>query len=297
MAVGQIIDGKKIASVLKEDMKNEVVDLKKKFGKVPGLAVVLVGDDPASHSYVRNKHRACQEVGIASYEYTFDSSVRESELLELLHTLNNDSNVHGILVQVPLPKHIDEKKIIHAIDYRKDVDGFHPINVGKMMIGDTDGFAPCTPYGCQILINRAVHDLKGKHVVVVGRSNIVGKPVANLLVQKNERANCIVTICHSAAPDLSYYTKQADILVVAIGQPELITGDMVKDGVVVIDVGSNRVAAPETERGYKWVGDVNFNEVSPKASAISPVPGGVGPMTITVLLMNTLKSFKLHNVQ
>ncbi|HPT12658.1 MAG TPA: bifunctional 5,10-methylenetetrahydrofolate dehydrogenase/5,10-methenyltetrahydrofolate cyclohydrolase, partial [Bacteroidales bacterium] len=208
--------------------------------------------------------------------------------------LNRDKNVNGILVQLPLPKHIHENDIINAIDPDKDIDGFHPVNTGKM-VADLDCFYPCTPAGIQELIYRYVKDLKGKHLVVVGRSNIVGKPVANMMLQKNERANCVVTVCHTAAPDISVYTKQADILVVAAGRAHTLTGDMVKEGVVVIDVGVNRIPDPADRTKTKIVGDVDFESVEPKASAITPVPGGVGPMTIAMLLFNTVKAFELHN--
>ncbi len=290
-----IIDGKSIAQEIREDIKTEVSALLSKHQTPPGLAVVLVGADPASTVYVRNKHKGCEEVGIRSFEYKLPEDTDEAKLLLLVEELNNNPEVNGILVQLPLPKHIDSEKIIHAINPEKDVDGFHPINTGKIMIGDDDCFYPCTPFGIQELISRYEDNLKGKHLVVVGRSNIVGKPIANMMVQKNEKANCIVTICHTAAPDISYYTKQADILVVAAGYPNTVTGDMVKEGAIVIDVGVNRAPHPEIEGKTKLVGDVNFAEVSVKAKAITPVPGGVGPMTITMLLKNTVKAYNLQN--
>lgn len=291
-----IIDGKAVSAEMRQIIKKEIIELKDRTGKSPGLAVVLVGNDPASSVYVNNKHRACIELGISSFEYRLPEETTENDLVELISSLNKDERVNGILVQLPLPKHISEKRIIDTIDYRKDVDGFHPVNVGKLVIGDDDCFLPCTPHGCQILINRALSNTKGKHVVVVGRSNIVGKPVANIMLQKNKNADCIVTVCHSAADDLSYYTKQADILVAAIGKPEMITAGMVKEGVIVIDVGINRVNDPEHPGKTRLVGDVKFDEVSKKASAITPVPGGVGPMTITMLMKNTVEAFKRHNI-
>lgn len=293
--MAEIIDGKKVAAELREDIQKEVVKLKDKVGMVPGLAVVLVGEDPASQVYVRMKGKGCEEVGIASFQHTLDVATTENELLELIDTLNNSKEVNGILVQLPLPAHINEEKILIAIDPGKDVDGFHPVNVGKMVVGDESCFYPCTPYGCQILINRYMKNLKGKHLVIVGRSNIVGKPLANMMVQKNDRANCVVTVCHTAAPDIGYFTKQGDILVVAAGRPDVVTADMVKPGAVVIDVGVNRIKHPDDPAKTKLVGDVDFEGVSKVASAITPVPGGVGPMTITMLLQNTLKAFKLQN--
>ena len=290
-----IIDGKAIAAEIREGIRDEVLELKNKHDIVPGLAVVLVGDDPASAIYVRNKGKACEEVGIRSFEFILPGETSQEELLSLVDRLNADSEVNGILVQLPLPRHVNEKSVINRINPEKDADGFHPVNAGRIMIGDDDCFPPCTPLGCQELIYRNVKDLKGKHVVVVGRSNIVGKPVANMMVQKNDRANCIVTICHTAAKDISQYTRQADILVVAAGVPEMITADMVKPGVVVIDVGTNRIPHPTEPGKTKLVGDVKFAEVKEIASAITPVPGGVGPMTITMLLKNTVKACKLQH--
>ncbi|MGL4370938.1 MAG: bifunctional 5,10-methylenetetrahydrofolate dehydrogenase/5,10-methenyltetrahydrofolate cyclohydrolase, partial [Spirochaetota bacterium] len=223
------------------------------------------------------------------------SQTSEDDLCALIETLNKDERVHGVLVQLPLPKHINEKRIISLIDYRKDVDGFHPVNVGKLVVGDDDCFYPCTPYGCKILINKVIPDPKGMHCVIVGRSNIVGKPMANLMVQKKPGADCIVTVCHSAAKNLKEYTLSADILIAAIGSPEFITADMVKEGAVVIDVGMNRIQNPADPAKTKLVGDVKFDEVSQKAYAITPVPGGVGKMTIAMLLANTVKSFRNHN--
>lgn len=289
-----IIDGKKIASEIQEEIRREVAALEKRLGAVPGLAVVLVGNDPGSAVYVRNKGRACEEAGFASFQYTLPENTPQEELVALVDELNARDDVDGILVQLPLPKHIDEAAIINRIYPQKDVDAFHPANVGKILIGDESGFLPCTPQGCKILINRAVPSLRGKHLVVVGRSNIVGKPMAAMMLQKKKDADCIVTVCHTAAPDISYYTRQADVLVVAAGRAGMITGSMVKEGAVVIDVGMNRIPHPDDPSKTKLVGDVKFDEVEKIASAITPVPGGVGPMTITMLLSNTLKAFRMH---
>lgn len=275
--MAEIIDGKLVSSSTRKTIALGVEKFKSDFGYAPGLAVVLVGDDPASAVYVRNKHKGCLEVGISSYEIKMPADASESELLDKIDALNADPNVHGILVQLPLPKHIDEKKVIERIDPEKDVDAFHPENVGKIMLGQYD-FLPCTPAGIMKLLEFYKIDPTGKECVVIGRSNIVGKPMALLLLEKNGT----VTVCHSRTRNLADITKRADILVVAIGKAEFLTADMVKDGVVVIDVGINRTA------DGKLVGDVAFDEVSKKASYITPVPGGVGPMTITMLLKNTL---------
>ena len=275
--MAEIIDGKLVSSSTRQTIALGVEKFKSDFGYAPGLAVVLVGDDPASAVYVRNKHKGCLEVGINSYEIKMPADTSEDALLEKIDELNADPNVHGILVQLPLPKHIGENKVIDRIDPKKDVDAFHPENVGKIMLGKYD-FLPCTPAGIMKLLEFYKIDPTGKECVVIGRSNIVGKPMALLLLEKNGT----VTVCHSRTKNLSDITKRADILVVAIGKPEFLTADMVKDGVVVIDVGINRTAEG------KLVGDVAFNEVSEKASYITPVPGGVGPMTITMLLKNTL---------
>ncbi len=285
-----IIDGKKVAQEIRNELKEKVAGLKSAYGKVPGLVTIIVGENPASKVYVRMKHKACEEVGMNPKIEALPATTSEDELVSLIKKYNNDENFHGILVQLPLPEQIDEDKIIETISPEKDVDGFHPVNVGKLLIGQ-DTFEPCTPAGVVELLKRYNIETKGKHVVVVGRSNIVGKPVAAMLLQKKEGANAIVTVCHSAANNLSDYTKSADILIAAIGRPRFITGEMVKEGVVVIDVGINRVDAPETKKGYKLVGDVDFDDVSQKASFITPVPGGVGPMTIAMLLNNTYKSF------
>lgn len=284
----QLIDGKKTSQEIKDELKTEISKLK---GKVPGLVTILVGENPASQVYVRMKNKACAKIGMHSKIEQLDGSVSEEELLSIIETYNNDSDYHGILVQLPLPGHIDEEKVIESISVEKDVDGFHPINVGKMVIGK-DTFFPCTPNGIIELLKRYNIETKGKHVVIIGRSNIVGKPVANLLLQKKEGANAVVTVCHSAAGDLSQYSKQADILIAAIGRPDFITADMVKDGAVVIDVGVNRVDDDTKEKGYRLVGDVDFDDVSKKSSYITPVPGGVGPMTIAMLLKNTFIAFK-----
>lgn len=293
--MAKIIDGRAVSAEIRAGIKGEISLLRNKTGKTPGLVVVLVGNNPASATYVRMKGKGCEEVGIRSSQRLLPADTSGEDLLRLIDELNADDRVSGILVQLPLPSHIGGSAVINRISPSKDVDGFHPVNVGKMMIGDQDGFFPCTPYGCQILINRSVPDLKGKHLVVVGRSNIVGKPLANLMVQKNKNANCIVTVCHTAAGDIAYYTRQADILVAAAGSPGMIRGDMVKEGVVVIDVGSNWVPDPADPSRTKQIGDVKFDEVEKIASAITPVPGGVGPMTIAMLLGNTLKAFKAQN--
>ena len=275
--MAEIIDGKLVSASTRSDIAVGVEKFKSDFGYAPGLAVVLVGDDPASAVYVRNKHKGCLEVGITSFEIRMPADTAEDALLEKIDELNADPAVHGILVQLPLPKHIDENKVIDRIDPKKDVDAFHPENVGKIMLGKYD-FLPCTPAGIMKLLEFYNIDICGKECVVIGRSNIVGKPMAHLLLEKNGT----VTVCHSRTKNLAEVTKRADILVVAIGKPEFLSADMVKDGAVVIDVGINRTAEG------KLVGDVAFAEVSKKASYITPVPGGVGPMTITMLLKNTL---------
>jgi methylenetetrahydrofolate dehydrogenase (NADP+)/methenyltetrahydrofolate cyclohydrolase len=285
--VAKIISGKEIAKGIRDELKTEVDELKEK-GVTPGLGVVLVGDDPASHVYVRAKGKACDKLGIYSETTTLPADAKEEELLKIIDKMNNDPKIHGILVQLPLPKHIDENKVLMAIDPDKDVDGFHPVNVGRMLVGD-ECFLPCTPHGVQELLVRSGNDPAGKHVVVVGRSNIVGKPVAGILMQKKDGANATVTIAHSRTQNLNELTKCADIIVAAIGKPEYIKADMVKDGVVIIDVGVNQVGT--TAEGKRILkGDVDFEGVKEKASAITPVPGGVGPMTITMLMQNTVKS-------
>jgi methylenetetrahydrofolate dehydrogenase (NADP+)/methenyltetrahydrofolate cyclohydrolase len=284
----QIISGKEISAEIKEELKERIASLTDK-GVTPGLAVVLVGEDPASQVYVRMKGKACDELGIYSETRRYPEDFPEEELLAVIDELNADPKIHGILVQLPLPDHIDENKILLRIKPEKDVDGFHPINVGAMLIGEP-GFLPCTPHGIQELLMRSGNDPNGKHVVIVGRSNIVGKPVAAILMQKKPGANATVTVCHSRTKDLPAMCREGDILVAAMGVPQFIKGDMVKEGAVVIDVGVNRVDDPEAKRGYRLVGDVDFEPVAAKASAIIPVPGGVGPMTIVMLMMNTVIS-------
>ncbi|MBN1531800.1 MAG: bifunctional 5,10-methylenetetrahydrofolate dehydrogenase/5,10-methenyltetrahydrofolate cyclohydrolase [Spirochaetes bacterium] len=289
-----IIDGKKVAEDIRRQVREEAARLKESQSIVPGLAVVLVGEDPASQAYVRMKGKGCEEVGIRSLQHRLGAQTTQGELLSLIGELNRNGEVHGILVQLPLPAHIDEKSVINAIDPAKDVDGFHPVNVGKMVIGEEDGMLPCTPLGCQELIARYASPLGGKHLVIVGRSNIVGKPLANMMVQKQPRANCVVTVCHTAAADIGYFTRQADILVVAAGRPGTVSASMVKEGAVIIDVGSNRVPHPDDPSRSRFVGDVDFEGVSRVATAITPVPGGVGPMTIAMLLKNTMKACGLQ---
>jgi len=286
----KIIDGKKTAAEIRGELKTRLIEIIENKNRIPGLVTILVGEDPASKVYVNMKIKACSEIGMHSKLEKLDDSISEQELLKIIENYNNDPLFHGILVQLPLPKHIDEDKVIESINPKKDVDGFHPVSVGKLMIGK-DTFKSCTPYGIMELLKRYNIQTRGKHVVVVGRSNIVGKPIANMLVQKEEGANSVVTVCHSAAPDISLFTKQADILIAAVGRANLITDTMVKDDVVIIDVGINRIDAPETKKGYKLVGDVDFDAVSEKSSYITPVPGGVGPMTIAMLLTNTFKAF------
>lgn len=282
----QIIDGKQIAADVRAEVAQKVAELKKK-GIAPCLAVILVGDNPASVSYVTGKQKALAEVGMVDCSVHLPEDTTEEALLKLINELNKDDSVHGILVQLPLPKHISEDKVIMAIDPLKDVDGFHPVNVGNMVIG-RPGFLPCTPHGIIVLLKKAGIKTNGKHAVVIGRSNIVGKPVSILLVQKS--VNCTVTMCHTGTKNMSEITKQADIIVVASGQPHTLTADMVKDGAVVIDVGVNRIHDASKKSGFRLIGDCDFDEVKEKASFITPVPGGVGPMTIAMLMVNTLES-------
>ncbi len=284
-----IIDGRKLAAGLRAQIAAGVAELKAEKGVAPGLAVILVGDNPASVSYVTAKERACADVGIVSRELRLAANVPEEELLARIAELNHDPAIHGILVQLPLPKGLSEKKVIYAIAPEKDVDGFTPVNVGKMLIGD-DCFLPCTPHGILKLVEAAGMDVSGKHVVVIGRSNIVGKPVAALFARKGRAANATVTLCHTGTPDIARHTREADVVVVAAGRPNTLTGDMLKPGAVVIDVGVNRVPDPSATKGYRLVGDADFESCAAVASAITPVPGGVGPMTITMLLWNTLES-------
>jgi methylenetetrahydrofolate dehydrogenase (NADP+)/methenyltetrahydrofolate cyclohydrolase len=288
----ELIDGKAIAAQIREEVQVEVAKIKER-GKIPGLAVILVGDDPASHVYVRQKGKACEKAGIYSITKHLPTTVSQQELLDYVNQYNNDPRCNGLLVQLPLPEHIDSQKIIDAVAVEKDVDCFHPYNVGRLTIGKPV-FKPATPAGIVELLKRSGVSTSGKHVVIIGRSNIVGKPLANLLVQKNLDANAVVTVVHSAAGDISHFTRQADILVAAIGKPEFVRGNMIKKDAVVIDVGVNRVHA-DNEKGYRLAGDVAFEEASEIASYITPVPGGVGPMTIAMLLKNTLTAFHLQN--
>lgn len=287
--MAEIIDGKKIAQDIKREVKEETIRLKELKDVTPGLAVILVGDNPASQSYVKSKGKACEEVGFYSITESMPASSSEQDLLTKINEFNRDPKIHGILVQLPLPKHFNEQKIIEAIDPRKDVDGLHPMSIGKLVIG-IDTFKSCTPAGIQELLVRSGNDPSGKHVVVVGRSNIVGKPVANILLQKQQGANAVVTIAHTGASDLTSYIKSADILIAAIGKPEFITGAMLKPGVVIIDVGINRIEDVSNPKGYRIVGDVHFESASKVAKAITPVPGGVGLMTVAMLMKNTLKA-------
>ncbi len=287
--MAQIIDGKKISEEIKSEIKERTKLLLDSRGIVPGLAVLLVGDDAASSIYVNSKNKACDALGFKSIVERMPADAKENEVISLINKWNSDPEVHGILVQLPLPKHINETKVLLSINPTKDVDGFHPESVGRLVVG-LPGFVSCTPAGIFELLKRSNIDISGKHAVVVGRSNIVGKPIANILYQKKKHANAVVTICHTGAKDLSYYTKQADIIIAAVGKPNVIKADDVKDGVIVIDVGINRVEDSSSPKGYKIVGDVDFDSVAPKASAITPVPGGVGPMTIAMLMHNTLLS-------
>lgn len=291
-----IIDGKKVSLDLKNELKASVDKCKTITGNVPGLTIIIVGQDPASQGYVRNKAKTCKEIGMISTVIAMPAETTQKQLLDTIEDLNNDPAVHGILVQEPLPEHIDGFTVTLAIDPSKDVDGFHPQNLGCLVMGHLDKcFISCTPYGILELLTRYSIETKGKHCVVLGRSNIVGKPMANLMLQKLDAANCTVTICHSATPDISFYTKQADILIAAIGQAGYITADMVKPGVVVIDVGNNRIEDPAAKSGFRVVGDVDYESVSAVAAAMTPVPGGVGPMTIAMLMKNTLQSFQRIN--
>ncbi len=284
----KIIDGKQVAADIRAELKAQVEQLKRS-GVTPGLGVILVGDDPASKSYVTAKEKACGEIGLFSDDNRLPAATTQAELMARVKQLNADSRIHGILVQLPLPKHLDETEVLLAIDPDKDVDGFHPVNVGRMVLGQK-AYLPCTPHGVLQLLVRSGVKLKGAHVVIVGRSNIVGKPLANMLSEKSDRANATVTLCHTGTKDIGYFTRQADVIVAAAGRPNTITAEMVKPGAVVIDVGVNRVNDPTKKSGFRLVGDVDFEAVKEKASLITPVPGGVGPMTITMLLFNTVES-------
>jgi methylenetetrahydrofolate dehydrogenase (NADP+)/methenyltetrahydrofolate cyclohydrolase len=285
----KIIDGTAMAREVRAEVAEGVSALKASTGLTPGLAVVLVGDDPASAAYVRNKGRAATEAGIMARDVRLPADTSQDELLEKVAELNEDHRVHGMIVQLPLPSHVDEHVVTEAIDPRKDVDGLHPMNVGRLVAG-RPRFVPATPAGVQQMLLRSGYDPEGLRVVVCGRSEIVGKPLSILLMQRLEGSNATVTVCHTRTRDLAETTRQADILVAAVGSPLFVTGDMVRDGAVVIDVGINRVDAPQRRRGYRLVGDVDFDAVSQKAAAITPVPGGVGPMTIAMLLDNTLRA-------
>lgn len=285
-----IIDGKKIADEIQQEIKQTIQQLT--FARPPCLAVVLIGDHPSSQIYVNRKTQACEAVGIHSIKCSLSALISEEELLAQIETLNQNPAIDGILVQLPLPPHINPLHVTHAINPQKDVDGFHPYNVGKMLIGETDGFLPCTPLGIKVLMERSSIDISGKHVLVIGRSNIVGKPIAALLMQGIPGGNATVTVAHRYSVDLKKFCLLADMIIVAIGKPNFITADMVQEGAVVIDVGINKISDPSKKNGYQIVGDVDFAQVAPKCSFITPVPGGVGPMTIAMLLQNTLISYR-----
>jgi len=289
--MAKLIDGRAIAEKVYLELRREIAQLNAKSVR-PGLAVVLVGDDPASRAYVRSKDKMCRELGLHSVKLELPASTIQAELLARVDELNRDPGIHGILVQSPPPEHIDESAIVRALDPRKDVDGFHPENVAKLVLEDPTGFVPCTPLGAQRLLLESGIEISGAHVVVLGRSMIVGKPMALLLMQKNKTGNATVTVVHSRSRDLAQVTRSADIIIAAIGRAEFVTADHVREGAAVIDVGINRVEDAASKRGYRLVGDVAFDEVSKKASAITPVPGGVGPMTIAMLMANTVKAAK-----
>jgi methylenetetrahydrofolate dehydrogenase (NADP+)/methenyltetrahydrofolate cyclohydrolase len=288
----RILDGAAIAAAIREEIAGEVRALAA-TGTIPGLAVVIVGDDPASQLYVKSKGQACHEAGMLSETVRLPAETTEAELLAVVDRLNADPAIHGFLVQLPLPRHIDAEQVLNRIAPAKDVDGFHPVNVGRLSVGDPAAFRPATPYGVQQMLIRSGIETKGAHAVILGRSNIVGKPMASLFLQEAPGGNATVTVCHSRSRDLPALTRQADILVVAIGKPAFVTRDMVRPGAVVIDVGINRVTDPAEPKGYRVVGDVDYGPVSEVASAITPVPGGVGKMTIAMLLMNTLQAARL----
>jgi methylenetetrahydrofolate dehydrogenase (NADP+)/methenyltetrahydrofolate cyclohydrolase len=287
--MAKVIDGRAIAEKVYTDLRRQIAELKSK-GVTPGLAVILVGDNPASRAYVRSKDKMCRDLGLYSLKLELPASTKQAELLASVEELNCNPSVHGILVQSPPPEQIDEVAVVRSLDPRKDVDGFHPENVAKLVIDDSSGFVPCTPLGVQRLLIESKVEISGAHVVILGRSMIVGKPLALLLMQKNKNANATVTVAHSRSHDLEKITQSADILVAAIGQPNFVRSEHLRDGAVVIDIGINRVEDATSERGYQLVGDVAFDEVSKKAAAITPVPGGVGPMTIAMLMSNTVKA-------
>ncbi len=290
----EIIDGKRISVEIKEGLKERIEHLKKR-GVVPGLAAILVGDNPASQVYVNMKAKACEKVGIHSEVFRYPKELSESDLLTKIEELNHKESIHGILVQFPTPDQISEEKVILAIDPKKDVDGFHPFNVGMMLAGKPT-FLPCTPLGIQELLIRSGNDPSGKHVVILGRGSLVGRPLATMLFQKAKGANATVTVCHTGTRNLTNLTLQADVLIAAMGRAKFVTAPMVKRGVVVIDVGTNRLEDPSTKSGYRLVGDVDFDSVKEVARAITPVPGGVGPMTIAMLLSNTVKACEMQSV-
>lgn len=287
----KIISGTEVAKQIRGELAKEVSALKEKHNLVPGLVTILVGENPASISYVTGKQKTAKDLGFYSVQDNQPADISEAKLLQLIEQYNKDPKIHGILVQLPLPKHINETKVLYAIEPRKDVDAFHPVNVGKLMIGEAD-YLPCTPAGIQQLLIHSGAKIEGAEVVVLGRSNIVGKPIANMLLQKQKGANATVTICHTGTKDIAFHTKRADILIVAAGKAKAVTADMVKEGAVVIDVGVNRVGMTKEGKAI-LCGDVDFEAVKEKASAITPVPGGVGPMTITMLMMNTIKAAKI----
>lgn len=286
--MARIIDGKLIS----KEIRSEIAEQVQKLKGTPHLTVVLVGEDPASQTYVRNKQRACEKVGISSETILLSESTSQDELLQRVSDLNQNPKINGLLVQLPLPKHIDENLIIESINPDKDVDCFHPLNIGKLTAGLECPFQPCTPAGIVELIYRSGYTVEKKHVVIVGRSNIVGKPLGLLLLRKGNRGDATITYCHSRTPDIQQYTRQADVLIAAVGYPELIKGDMIKPGAIVVDVGTNRVEDASHPKGYRWTGDVQFDEAEKVAEAITPVPGGVGPMTIAMLLNNTLYAYR-----
>jgi methylenetetrahydrofolate dehydrogenase (NADP+)/methenyltetrahydrofolate cyclohydrolase len=288
----ELIDGRAIAKKVRADVAERAAKLIAR-GIRPGIAVVLVGEDPASVVYTTSKGKAAEEAGMYSLNLRLPVDISQADLLAKVDALNSDPKIHGILVQMPLPKHIDPDTVIRRVDPTKDVDGFHPVNVGKMLVGERDGFIPCTPAGIQVLLRESGVSTPGKNCVVIGRSNIVGKPMAAIMMQDNENANCTVTVCHRHTVDLAAHTRRADILIVAAGRPRIVTGEMVKKGAVVIDVGTNRVEDASTKSGTRLTGDVDFDSVRQVASKITPVPGGVGPMTIAMLMANTVRAAEL----
>lgn len=289
--MAEILDGKQVSKQIKAELKEEIEKLSN-LGIVPGLAAVLIGENPASEIYVSSKAKQCKKIGIYSEVIRRDDSITHSELIQLIHDLNTRKDIHGILVQEPLPKQIDKLDLNLKISPAKDVDGFHPVSLGRILIGEPS-FMTCTPYGIIELLKRHQVDLKGKHAVILGRSNIVGKPLAAMLIQKWSETNCTTTVCHTGTTDVAQYTRQADLIVCAMGLPEYLKGDMIKDGAIVVDVGINRIDDPNAKKGYRLVGDTHFDSCEPKASWITPVPGGVGPMTIAMLLYNTVSACKM----